>query len=176
VSAFALAAPGSASAGRTPASLAKALLTSSITTSLPKGLPKPTRKVFQLSDHSKLHHAVGGVALVFANAENAEVVYWVFPTRRDALADYQGSKTVSGVTHATAPSSLPKPSQITNGSIVMSGHKAGISAVEFVSDNVIVLSVATSTKSTAHGDIPLATSLAQFALRHLTAVRKRGSA
>ncbi len=175
-SAFAGAAPGSASAGRTPASLFHALLTDSITLTLPKGLPKPTRKAFPLADHLKRHHAVGSVAVVFANGENEEIVYEVFPTHQDAVADYEGSENVSSVTHTAAPGSLPTPSQITNGSIVMNGSKTGISDVEFVSDQVIILAVATSTKSTVHGDIPAAITLAQFALRHLTAVRNQGAA
>jgi hypothetical protein len=157
-----------------PAALVRALVTTPIrTASLPAGLETPRILRIPPSDNSKQHHAVGTVDVIFGSGEYASLVYDIFPTRADAVADYRASRGHPGDTTAAAPDSFPKPSKIVSGSIVLNGRAAGISAVEFVDGNVIVLAAATSTISTHHGDIPGAVALARFGVRHLGAVRSR---
>src|SRR5689334_1144839 len=159
-----------AAGGVDPAALARALAKSPINAAdLPAGLVTPRVLRIPLSDNSKRHHAAGTIDVVFGEA--ASIVYDVFPTRADAVADYRAAEGHPGDTTATAPASFPKPSKIVSGTIVLPSGKAGISGVEFVAGNVVVLVATTSATSTRHGDVPKAIALARYALRHLAAVR-----
>jgi len=142
--------------------------------SLPSGFDAPKLINIPPSDNSKQHHAVGTIDVIFGTGDYASLVYDVFPTRADAVADYRASKGHPGDTTGAAPDSFPKPSKIVSGSIVLHGRTAGISGVEFVDGNVIVLAATTSPVSAHHGDIPGALALARFGLRHLAAIRSRG--
>jgi hypothetical protein len=161
---------GPAAASPEPAALVRALFKTPIRTAdLPAGLDAPRIMRIPLSENSKRHHAVGTVDVIFGAGDYASLVYVVFPTR----ADYRASPGHPGDTTASAPDSFPKPSKIASGSIVLNGQTAGISGVEFVAGNVIVLAATTSTMSARHGDVPEAVALARFGLRHLAAIRSR---
>jgi hypothetical protein len=163
-----------AAASPHPAALVRALLKNPIRTAdLPAGLDAPRIMRIPLSENSKRHHAVGTVDVIFGTGDYASLVYDVFPTRADAVADYRASKGHPGDTTAAAPDSFPKPSKIVSGSIVLNGRTAGISGVEFVDGNVIVLAATTSITSPRHGDVLEAVALARFGLRHLAAIRSR---
>jgi hypothetical protein len=162
-----------ASASSDPAALFKALLSTPIrAASLPAGFDAPKIIRIPPSDNSKRHHAVGTVDVIFGTGDYATLVYDVFPTRADAVADYRASKGHPGDTTAAAPSSFPRPSKIVSGSILLNGRTSGISGVEFVDGNVIVLAATTSPASAHHGDVPGAIALARFALKHLAALRR----
>src|SRR5438067_3360060 len=102
----AIAAPGlAATAARDPATLVQALVHTAIPASSPPvaGLGAPKILRIPLSDNSKAHHGVGTVELVFGNGDYATIVYDVFPTRKDAVADYRAAKGHAGDMSSTAP-------------------------------------------------------------------------
>ena len=172
--AVAIATVAAATASSDPAELVRALVKTPIrTASLPAGLDAPKIIRIPLSENSERYHAVGTVDVIFGTGDYASLVYDVFPTRADAVADYRASTGHPGDTTAAAPDSFPKPSKIVSGSILLNGRTAGISGVEFVDGSVIVLAATTSTASAHHGDIPGAVALARFGLRHLAAIRSR---
>jgi hypothetical protein len=163
-----------AAASPEPAALARALLKTPIRTAeFPVGLDTPRIMRIPLSENSKRHHAVGTVDVIFGTGDYASLVYAVFPTRVDAIADYRATTGHPGDTTAAAPDSFPKPSKIVSGSLVLNGQTAGISGVEFVDGNVIVLAATTSITNAHRGNIPGAIALARFGLRHLAAIRSR---
>ena len=133
------------------------------------GLSKP-------SDNAKKHHVVGEVEVDIDS--DAGILYIVFPTRKDALADWYGADLKKAKTRLPAPASFPKPSIIANSSITGNnafGKKVtnGVTVLGYVSQNVIVEATTISTDNTESGDIPGAIALGRYALRHLSAVRLR---
>ena len=173
-SAAVLASASVAAASSDPSALFRALLKTPIRTAdLPAGFDAPKIIRIPPSDNSKRHHAVGTVDVIFGTGDYASLVYDVFPTHADAVADFRASKGHPDDTAVAAPGSFPTPSKIVSGSIVLNGHTAGISGVEFVDGNVIVLAATTSPAAAHHGDIPGAIALARFGLRRLAAMRSR---
>lgn len=150
-----------------PASLARKLLTTPIAAStLPAGLTAPSLSPFTVSASSQKHHSVGAVDFEFNTADQASIIYVVFASRADAVADFRGVKGSAREVDGPAPSSFPKPSVIRNSPYPPGG---GISGVEFVSGNVLVL-VSTVSSNANRGDVPAAVKLATTAQQHLAAV------
>jgi hypothetical protein len=160
-----------------PRALVTRLLTTPIKqTQLPSGYYSAKVGVSKPSDIAKKHHVVGEVEIDLDS--DAVIVYIVFPTRADALADWYGADLKKVKSRLPAPLTLPKPSGIFNTSITGNnafGKKVtnGVTLVGFVSQNVIVEATNLSTDTTESGDVPGAIALARFALRHLSAVRLR---
>jgi hypothetical protein len=150
-----------------PATLVHRLLTTPIAAStLPAGLPTPTFSPFKVSANSIKHHSVGAVDIEFNNPDQASIVYVVFASRRDAVADFRGVQPSAGEVDSPAPSTFPRPSVIRSSPYPVGG---GISGVEFVNANTLVL-VSTVSVNPSHGDVPTAIKLAKTALQHLAAV------
>ena len=170
-------AAGASAADRavSPKALVNRLLTTPIRPSqLPSGYYSIKVGVSKPSDNAKKHHEVGEVEADLDS--DAGILYFVFPTRADALADWYDADFKKAKSRLPAPATLPKPSGIFNASI--SGNNAfgkkvtnGVTFVAFVSQNVILEAFTISTDNTESGDVPGAIKLARFALRHLSAVR-----
>lgn len=169
-----------AAATPSPPALVHALVTAPIPASqVPAALRPAKISAIPLTEQSIRYHGVGTIEVGFDDSDDV-VIYVVFPSRPDALADFAHPHQVGRVTDKLAgPPSLPKPSEILDGSI--SGKNAagkpvtnGVTGVAFVVRNVIVEAATLSTTSTTVGDLPGTIRLAALALRHLTAVEKAG--
>ena len=151
------------SAAPSPKALYKALLKSPVAGVKPAAV--------QPGSNSSRHHVVGEVEIDFGGG-GTRIVYGVFPTRADAVADLADGvaslKNVHGISKiAKSVPGLPKPSVLVD--VLQNG--LGVTQVTFVKGNVV--SVAQSIKPKAKsGDEKVATSVAQLALRHLKSVEK----
>jgi hypothetical protein len=161
-----------------PQTLYQRLLTSSIPDSaLPSAYSSSSTGVSKPSDNAKRHHVVGEVEIDIDDGD-AGIVYMVFPTRADAVADWKDANLrAHAKSTLNAPSSFPWPALIANQSVT--GKNAfgktvtnGVTALAFTSQNVIVEAVTTSVDNTESGDIPGAITLGRYALAHLQALRK----
>lgn len=162
---------------QTPRALYEALLTSSVSGKLPSGFSTAKIGVSKLSDRAMKHHGVGGVEIDIDGGD-AAIIYIVFPTRADAVADWkdvnlkQQAKSV-----ITAPSRFPWPAVIANSSVTgnnVFGKKVtnGVTDLAFTSRNVIVQALTRSVDNKDSGDIPATIRLGDFALKHLNAIRR----
>ena len=129
--------------------------------------------VVQRGFNSKRHHVVGEVEIDFGGGRT-RILYGVFPTRADAVADLAdgvaGLKNVHGVSKVEkSVPGFPKPSLLVDAT----QNGLGVTQLTFVSGNVV--SVAQLLKPKAkNGGEKVATSVAQLALRHLRSVEKNG--
>ncbi len=99
-----------------PAALFRSLLKTPIrTSSLPAGFDAPKIVNIPLSANSKRHHAVGTVDVIFGTGEYASLVYDVFPTHADAIADFRAAKGHPSDTTAAAQGFFPQPAPIGSG-------------------------------------------------------------
>ena len=165
---------------RPPSSLFRALLTTGIpASSLPRGFSSARIVSTSTGGKAKRYHVLGAL-LIFVKVANgaAEVVYGVFPTAGDAVdaaLPFPSLPTKTSI-RRPLPSSLPGPGEITIEPVTerLLGKQVTtwFTGVEFVDGNVVVYARVGMASSTAHGDIPSATRLAQFALEHLRAVRE----
>ena len=150
---------------KSPRALYKALLTSVIPRSqLPVGFHSSTTKAFRIGAEQKRHHAIGEVSIDLDDGRNASIVYVVFPTRTDAVANLADGlkhlKTQQGTTTAPAPNGLPKPSIV----IRFSVQGRSVTMITAVSGNVGINAI--SLRGLAE-----ATRVAHVAVTHLNAVR-----
>lgn len=178
VSASAPALGGTATAP-SPTRVYQRLLTTSIPDSaLPSGFYSSSVGIYKPSSQAQKHHAVGGVEIDL-NGGDAALIYLVFATRADAVADWNDANLRS---HAKStlvpPAGFPGPGLIANMSI--KGKNAfgknvtnGVTDLAFVSKFVIVQAVTRSTDNTDSGDIPAAITLGRFGLARLNAAAKR---
>ncbi len=150
---------------RSPKAILHALLTSSIKADeIPHGLSKPRPSGFANTRHTSEHHALGGVQIFFAGGAYASIIYVVFPSRADAVADFETIPGGPGDVQSPAPFFLPKPSKRIDSASV------GVTGVEYVDGNVLVLADAQS-QAAGHGDSATAIALARLAATHLAATR-----
>lgn len=165
--------------GRSPSSLYRALLTTPIpATSLPRGFSSARVVSTSTGGKGKQYHVIGAL-LIFANVANggAEVIYGVFPTRRDALDAALPFPALPTKTSSRRPlpNSLPGPGEITiepvSENLLRKRVTTWFTGIEFVDGNVLVSVRVGTASSTATGDIPSSTRLAQFAHEHLRALR-----
>jgi hypothetical protein len=157
----------------TPGALVRALLTQPVRHSeLPAGVSKVDVRKRQPGSTSKHHHVVGEVELDLTGKNGGRIVYVVFPTHADALANYadglKALKTVGGVekVRKTLPN-LPQPSILVDASV----NAVGITQVTYATGNVEVAAQSLKIKAPNGGE-QAALGLARFALRHLHAVEK----
>lgn len=154
---------GSAAATLSPAALVRALKT---TPYISIGSFKSTIEPFPASANSKAHHSVGQVQIVFASVYL--ILYVVFPTHQDAVADFKAVRGVPTATVTPAPSFFPKPSRETT----IGGDQAA--AIEWVDGNVLVLASTLDAEALQPGELINATTLiATSAWAHLHAVLLR---
>jgi hypothetical protein len=173
---------GSAARHSSPQGLYQALLISSIPDSrLPRGLYSASTGVGTPSSRAKRHHAVGEVDINI-NSGDAGIIYIVFASPKDALADWKDANVAhqSGIKSRLPAPGFPTPSIIVNGSVAGNnafGKKVtnGISDLAFVAGSVIVNAVTSSTANTDSGDVPRTIALGKLALRHLREVEARVS-
>jgi hypothetical protein len=175
---------GSAFAGstaKTPYGLYQALLTTAIPDSqLPTGHFSAKPGIGSLSSNSKSHHALGEVDVDIDDGQ-AAIVYEVFPSRALAVADFKAGrpnyKKIPSATVMTAPSRFPWPAVMVSGTVTGKNAfgktvKNGTTLLAFTSKNVIVEAATVSTSNTVSGDVPGTIQLGDFALKHLSAVRR----
>jgi len=157
-----------------PQALVHALLTQPVRRSeLPAGVTKVDVRTRQPGSTSKRHHVVGEVELDLAGANGGRVVYVVFPTRADALGNYDDGlralKTLGGVEKVRKTlTGLPQPSILVDASV----NAVGITQVTYVTGNVEIAAQSLKIKAPNGGE-KTALALASFALRHLHAVEAR---
>jgi hypothetical protein len=166
-------------ADRSPHALYRALLTTPIPPSqLPSGYHSARVGVSSLSNNAKAHHVVGEVEVDIDS--DAVIVYEVFRTRADAIADWNAARPAlkkKSKSQVAAPPRFPWPAIIANSTITgknLLGQtvKNGVTALNFTSRNVIVQAGTISTTNVDSGDIPGAVRLGDFALKHLDALRR----
>jgi hypothetical protein len=162
---------GAAGAAKSPAALAAALAHAK-PGQLPRGYKTPVVAVYKLTATAKSHGAVGG-ATITADGGGEVVIYIVFKTPAEALADFQHASFES-VSHKAGPSSLPKPNvevdTSTSGAVSGSTVTIGITDLAFVYKNMLIQAGTSSLTNKKHGDIPGAVALAHYALAHLKSV------
>ncbi|HUK97429.1 MAG TPA: hypothetical protein VLV46_07205 [Gaiellaceae bacterium] len=165
--------------GKSPRALYRALLATSIPASqLPSGYHSATVRVSSLSQNAKAHRVVGEVEVDIDS--DAVIVYEVFPTRADAIADWNAARAAlkkKSKSEVAAPPRFPWPAIIANSTITgknLLGQTVtnGVTALNFTSRNVIVQAGTISTTNVDRGDVPGAIRLADFALKHLDAMRR----
>jgi len=170
------AAPVLSATGRVPSpqALYKALLAAQLPQSeLPAGFSSAEAKPKQTAGNPKRHHAVGEVEIDFNGG--AGIVYVIFPTRADALANHgdgvRALKTQKGVTKVQSPvPGLPNPSVILNASL----NGLGVTQVSFVADSVEI-NAQTLRPNAKSGDVKKTLSLARFAIQHLKTVEQHAA-
>jgi hypothetical protein len=163
----------------TPAALYRALLTTPIAgSSLPSGFAPPvSAQKAPASPESQAHHAVGVIRIFLNGGADRGVPYFagayyvVFPSRRDALAEYEAER---GNGLVGAAKSFPAPARIVKGSLPNGGIR--YEGVEFVDQDVRVFAYVTNS-----GENPLPRDALEKALRlgafmrtHLERIRSRG--
>jgi hypothetical protein len=112
-----------------PQALYRALLTDRLSQSeLPAGFSSPRTKAKrpEPGGNPQRHHVVGEVEIDL-NGGRARIVYAIFPTRADALANHaagvQGLKSIKGITKVQSPvPGFPKPSLILDASLKSPGR------------------------------------------------------
>jgi hypothetical protein len=144
---------------------------------LPNGYQSPTIGRVPLTPNAKRHHAVGAVGIDLAKPGTlgAGILFIVFPTRADALADWNEGVRRLPKTRLRPPSFFPKPSVMVNASVTLGNAPSrpiGTTRLAFVVENIIIEVDTSSTSSTTHGDVLGAIALAQFAGRHLNSVTR----
>jgi hypothetical protein len=159
-----------------PKQLYQRLLTTSIPNSaLPSGFSSAKIGIYTPSALSQKHHAVGGVEIDLNDGDDA-LVYIIFATRADAVADWKAADLRhKGKSVVAAPAAFPWPALIENSSITgknLLGKTVtnGVTDLAFTAKNVIVQAVTRSTDNPNSGDIPATIKLGQFGLRHLQTI------
>jgi hypothetical protein len=171
--------PSGSAARLTPTALYRALLTTPIAgSSLPSGFAAPvSSQKAPPSPQSQAHHAVGVIRVFLNGGADRGVPYFagayyvVFPSRQEALAEYEAERGNDLVGPAK---SFPAPARIVKGSLPNGGIR--YEGVEFVDENVRVFAYVTNS-----GENPLpqdalarALSLGAFMRTHLEGIRSRG--
>jgi hypothetical protein len=169
----ACAAPGAASAAKTPSALVKALLAAKVAASdLPHGYRSPKVTPYRISAGDRKHHVVGGV-LISADNGGEAVIYLVFSTPAAARADFAHGN-VASVFRIAAPKSIPKPNiefnTSTAGKLKGKQVTVGLTDLTYVYRNVLVEAGTSSLTSATHGDVSGAALLGLYALAHLKSV------
>jgi hypothetical protein len=162
-----------------PKALYKALLkVPKGTTALPNGYQSPTLGPITPSAVAKSHHVIGEVAIDVTKkgSAGASILYIVFPTHADALADWNAGSRRIPKTRLAPPSFVPKPTAMFNAPVTAknAAGKAvsfGTTTLVYVTGNIIVEVVTSSTASTKQGDILGTIGLAQFGSNPLASVR-----
>jgi hypothetical protein len=146
---------------------------------LPHGFYSAKTGLSTPSSRAKHHHVVGEVEIDIDSGD-ARIIYIVFPGHADALADWNDADIghQHGVKSQLAAPGFPTPALIVNSSITgnnVLGKKVtnGVSSLVFVTANVIVDAITTSTSNTDSGDVPATVELGKLALRHLRAVQAK---
>jgi hypothetical protein len=158
----------------TPQALLHGLLTQPVRKSeLPAGVTKTEVSKRQPGTTSRHHHVAGEVEIVLGGPHGGRVVYVVFPTHADALANHAEGvrelKSVGGVRKVKKQlPGLPKPNLLVDASV----NLIGITQVSLVTGNLEIAaqSVVPNAPSGSERD---AIALAKFALRHLHAVESK---
>lgn len=164
-----------AAQARSPQQVLNALLAAKVGAgALPHGYRSPHVSVYTVTATAEKHHALGG-AEITADGGNEAIIYIVFETKADAVADFQHAN-LAGKRTSKAPSSIPKPAVVVSTSVsgTANGKKVtlGITDIAFVQGNVLVQAATTSTSSKTHGDVAGAIALAHFASTHLTSIQR----
>jgi len=164
-----------------PQRLYQALLTTAVPEAqLPSGFTSPRTSLYQPSSLATKHHVVGGVEIdLDANGGDAGIVYLVFATRADAVADWKAADLRKhSKSTLPAPAGMPWPALLANRSVT--GKSAlgktvtnGVTEVAFTWKNVIGQALTTSYSNTDSGDIPGAIRLSKFTLSYLKSVSAR---
>ncbi len=144
---------------------------------MPSGFYSAKTGVSTPSSRAKHHHVVGKVEIDIDSGD-AGIIYLVFPSHADALADWNETDVghQHGVKSQLAAPGFPTPALIVNSSFTgnnVFGKKVtnGVSTLVFVTANVIVDAVTISTSNTDSGDVPATVELGKLALRHLRSVQ-----
>ncbi|HWB23184.1 MAG TPA: hypothetical protein VG652_09880 [Gaiellaceae bacterium] len=105
--------------------------------------------------------------LQFGSKLDHFIVYEVFSTRKEAVADFRATPGSKGDVHVAVSGSLPRPSWAKNNALV------GISGVSYVDGTVLVLVGVVWTRTMEQGSLSVATSLARIAENHLAQARAK---
>jgi hypothetical protein len=152
-----------------PAALLQSLLNTPVTaSSLPAGYGSPSVITGTPSARAKSHHVLGEVDVLATKAgtAGARVLYIVFPTHADALADWNDGLRHSPKTRLLPPTSVPQPAVMFNLPATAT-MKYGATIVGHLTGNLIIEVETSSTASIIHGDVSGASALAKFGLAHL---------
>ena len=160
--------------------LYRALLTSAIPDSqLTHAFYAARNGVGTPSWSARRHHAAGRVD-VDVDRGGARIVYTVYRSTKDALADWKDANSArrADVKSRLAAPGFPVPAIVVNGSAAGKdafGKKLtkGFSDLGFVAGSVIVHAVTLSVVTTDSGDVPNTFALGKIALRHLREVEAR---
>jgi hypothetical protein len=146
-------------------------------TALPDGYQSPTLGPITPSPTAKRHHVLGEIAIdvTKSGTAGARILYIVFPTRADALADWNEGARRLPAKRLTPPGFVPKPSAMFNAPVTAKNSAGktvsfGTTTLAYMSGNLIVEVDTSSTSSTVRGDIVGTVALAQFAGSHLVSV------
>jgi hypothetical protein len=149
------------------------------TTALPDGYQSPTLGPVTPSAISKRHHVIGEVAIGLSKSgtAGATILYVVFPTHADALADWNEGTSKLPKKRQTPPGFVPKPSAMFSAPMTEKNSTGktisiGTTILAYVTGTLIVEVETSSTSTTKQGDLPGTTGLAEFAATHLSSVEK----
>jgi hypothetical protein len=174
--------PPALSAARTekklkPKALYEALLKTPASAVLPGSYETVQIGIISPSATPKRHHVVGEVGIVATKTgtAGARIIYIVFPTRAEAMADWKEGSRELPRPRVPPPTVVPKPAAMFNvpETVKDSGGTPvtyGTTTLAYVTGNLIIEVDTSSTSTTAHGDIVGAIALAQFAFTRLGSI------
>jgi hypothetical protein len=146
-------------------------------TALPNGYQSTSLGAVPSSKTARRHHVVGAVAIGVTKkgTAGARILYIVFPTRADALANWKEATRGLPKKRPVPPSFLPKPAAMFNATATLGRPPAkttplGTTTLVFVTGNLVVQVDTSSLTNVKHGDVLGAIALAQFAGTHLASV------
>ena len=144
---------------------------------LPDGYRSPTLGPSAASPVATSHHVIGEVAIGLSRkgTDGARILYIVFPTRVDALADWNHGTSSLPSPRLTPPSSAPKPAAMFNAAVHAKSSagktvSVGTTTLAYVTGTVIVEIDTSSLSTLKHGDTVAMPGLTQFAIAHLKLV------
>jgi hypothetical protein len=146
-------------------------------TALPAGYQSPALGPSPPSPVAKSHHVVGEVAIGLSKkgTDGARILYIIFPTRADALADWNHGTSALPRPRLPPPSSVPKPAAMFNAAAHPRNAagktlSVGTTTLAYVTGTIIVEIDTSSLATLKHGDPAAMPLLAQFAVAHLKSV------
>ena len=115
------------------------------------------------------------IGLTKTGTDGAWILYIVFPTHADALADWNQGTRALPKKRLTPPSFVPKPAAMFNAPVTARNAagktiSVGTTTLAYVTGTIIVEVGTSSTSTTKQGDILGTIGLAQFATAHLRSV------
>ena len=146
-------------------------------TALPDGYQSPTLGPSPASPVATSHHVIGEVAIGLSKTgtDGARILYIIFPTHADALADWNHGTSALPRPRLTPPASAPRPAAMFDAAAHPKNSagktlSVGTTTLAYVTGTIIVEIDTSSLSTLKHGDTAAMPGLAAFAVAHLKSV------